>query len=118
MRDGKCAERILSLARAVGGRLGPEDVALKHVGADFRQGDGGTGDLDGVEILILVGRQGGVEVCHQRGDGYLVATGIGGLEQVTNGFMNEVSADTNDNQSLVLQPERCGRFSLTDLRQS
>jgi hypothetical protein len=113
-----CAEPISSLARALGRSLGSKDVALKHVRADFRQGHGGSGYLHSVEILVLVGRQGRIQVGHQRGNGYLITGGIGGLKQVTNGFVDKVSADTGDNQSLVLQPERWSGFSLTGLQQS
>ena len=114
----ECAGPISSLARALGGSLGSEDVALKHIRADFRQGYGGSGHLYSVKILILVRRQCRIQVGHQRGNSYLITGGIGGLKQVTNGFVYKVSADTSDNQSLVLQPERWSGFSLTGLQQS
>ena len=114
----ECAEPISSLARALGRRLGSKDIALKHIRTNFRQGHGGSGHLYSVEILKFVGRQCRIQVGHQRGNGYLITGGIGGLKQVTNGFVYKVSADTGDNQSLVLQPERWSRFSLTGLRQS
>ena len=96
-----CAEAILSLARALGRSLGSKDVAFKHVRADFRQGHGSSGHLYGVEIFILVRRQCRIQVGHQRGDSYLITSGVGGLKQVANGFVYKVSADTGDNQSLV-----------------
>ena len=117
-RKEECKDHTSSLARALGRTMGPQDVALEHIRAGFRQGYGGTSDLDGIEILVLVGRQGRVQVRHQRRDGYLVASGIGGLEQVANGFVDEGGADTGDNQSPVLRPELCHGFSLTDLQQS
>lgn len=36
--------------------MGSEDVALKNIRTDFRQGHGGTGHLHGVEILVLIRR--------------------------------------------------------------
>lgn len=114
----ECAESISSLARALGRSLGSEDVALKRIRTDFRQGHGGSGHLDSVEILILVGRQCRIEVGHQSGNGYLITSGVGGLKQVTNGFVYKASADTDDDQSLVLQPERWSGSSLTDLQES
>lgn len=118
MREGM-EEPISSLARALGRSLGSQDIALKHVRAEFGQGDGGTGHLDSVEILILVGRQGRVQVGHQRGNSYLITSGIGGSEQVTNRFVDEVGANTaDDNQSLVLKPVQHSGCSLTDLQQS
>jgi len=88
----ECAEHISSLARALGRSLGPKDITLKRVRADLRQGHGGTGHLHGVEILILVGRQGRIQVGHQRGNSYLITSGIGGSEKVTDGFVYEVGA--------------------------
>ena len=102
----------------MGRRLGTKDVTLKRVRTGFGQGHGSAGHLHGVEILILVRRQGRIQIGHQRGDSYLITSGIGGAEQVTNGFVDEVSADTSDNQSLVLQPERWSGYSLTGLQQS
>lgn len=89
------------LAGALGRGLGSKDVPLKNVRAVFRQGHGGAGDLHRVKILVLIGRQGRIQVGHQRGNGYLIANGIGGSEEVTNGFVYEVSAESNDYQSLV-----------------
>ena len=99
---GNARNPISSLARTLGRSLGPQDVPLKNIRAEFRQGHGGTGHLDGVKILILVGRQGRIQVGHQRGNGYLITRRIGGSEQVTNGFVYEVGAVTGDNQSLIL----------------
>ena len=97
--------------------MGSQNVALERVRAGFRQGYGGTGDLDGVEILVLIRRQGRVQVRHQRRDGYLVTSGIGGLKQVADGFVDEGGADTGDNQSLSWSQDDV-RVSLTDLQQS
>ena len=118
MRERERAECTSNLARALGRTVGSQDVALERVRPNFRQGYGGAGDLDRVEILILVRRQGRVQVGHQRGNGYLVTNRIGGLEQVADGFVDEVGADTGDNQSPVLEPERHRGFLLTDLQQS
>jgi hypothetical protein len=93
------------LAGALGRGLGTKDVPLKNVRAVFRQGHGGAGDLHSVKILVLIGRQGRIQVGHQRGDSYLITNGIGGSKQVTNGFVYKVGASTDDNQYLVLQPE-------------
>ena len=87
------------LAGALGRGLGTKDVPLKNVRAVFRQSHGGTSDLHRVKILILIRRQGRIQVGHQRGDSYLITKGIGGSEEVTNGFVYEVGAGTNDNQS-------------------
>ena len=111
----ECAEPSANLARAVG-RLGSKNITFEHIRADFRQGHGGTGHLHSVEIFVFVGRQCRIQIGHQRGDGYLITGGVGSLKQVTNGIVNKVSADTGDNQSLVLQPGRWGRSSLTDLK--
>ena len=78
VRGRECVRRISSLARALGRSVGPEDVTLEHVRADFRQGPGGTGHLNSVKILILVRGQGRIKVGHQRGDSYLITSGIGG----------------------------------------
>jgi len=76
--------------------MGSKDITLKHVRADFGQGHGGTGHLHSVEILILVRRQGRIQIGHQRGNSYLITKGIGGSEKVTDGFVYEVSADIGD----------------------
>ena len=115
---GTCRAHILGLARALGRNLGSKDVTLKRVRTDFGQGHCGPSHLHRVEILILVGGQCRIQVGHQRGDGYLIAGGIGGSKEVTNGFVYKVSADTGDNQSFVLQPGRWIGSSLTDLQQS
>lgn len=98
--------------------MGSKNITLEHIRADFRQGHGGSGHLHSVEIFVFVGRQCRIEVGHQRGDGYLITGGVGSLKEVTNGFVYKVSADTGDNQSVVLQPRRWGGSSLTDLQQS
>lgn len=99
--------------------MGSKNIALKHIRADFREGYGGSGHLHRVEIFVFVGGQCRIQVGHQRGDGYLITSGVGGLKEVTNGLVYKVSADTGDNQSLVLQPgRRWGGSLLTDLRQS
>ena len=95
------AEHTSSLARTLGRAVRSQDVALEHVRAGFRQGYGGAGDLDGVEILILVRRQGRVQICHQRRDGDLFTNRVGGLEQVAHGFVDEIGAVTGNNQSPV-----------------
>lgn len=93
----ECAEPIPSLARALG-RMGSKDVSFKYVRAGFGQGYGGTSHLHSVKVLVLIGRQGRIQIGHQRGNSYLIAEGIGGSKQVTNGFMDEVSATSGSPQ--------------------
>lgn len=106
-RDARkeCAEPNSGLAGALGRGVGSKDVALENVRAVLRQSHRSTGYLHSVKVLVLIGRQGRIQVGHQRGNGYLITNGIGGSKEVTNGFVNEVSAGTDDNQSLGLQPE-------------
>ena len=56
--------------------LVPKQTRRKH----------GASDLHHVKILILIGRQGRIQVRHQRDNSYFIANRIGGLEEVTNGF--------------------------------
>lgn len=95
----------MGLARALGGGLGSKDVALEKVRTIFRQSHGGTGHLHSVKVLILIRRQGRIQVGHQRGDCYLITYGIGGPKQVPNGFVYEVGAGASDNQSTTLHPD-------------
>lgn len=109
----ECAEPIPSLARALG-RMGSKDVSFKYVRAGFRQGYGGTSYLNSVKVLVLIGRQGRIEIGHQRGNGYLIAEGIGGSKQVTNGFMDEVSATSGSPQIDRAMMAALPRFVITE----